>query len=148
MRSRVAHLGYGLPTSSHFYKTTKLGAATMSVMNFNPRIGLSCDGQCEAAFQFYERCLNGKIAFMLRWGESPMAKDAPAEWSGKILHARLVIGDSALLGADALPGSYQAPRGFSLMLSLDDPGETERVFSALSENGTVRMPLQETFWAP
>lgn len=132
---------------SHFYKTTNLGAATMSVMNLNPRIGLSFDGQCEAAFKFYERCLNGKITFMLRWGESPMAKDAPAEWRGKILHARLVIGDTALLGADALPGSYESPRGFGLLLSLDDPGETERLFSALAENGTVRMPLQETFWA-
>jgi len=71
----------------------------------------------------------------------------PEEWRKKILHARLVIGDTALLGADALPGSYESPRGFSLMLSLDDAGETERVFSALAENGTVRMPLQETFWA-
>ena len=120
----------------------------MSVMNLNPRIGLSFDGQCEAAFQFYERCLKGKIVFMLRWGESPMAKDAPVEWSGKILHARLVIGDTALLGADVLPGSYESPRGFGLLLSLDDPAETERLFSALAESGTVRMPLQETFWAP
>src|SRR6266849_5426847 len=147
MRSRVAHQGHGLPASFHFYKTTKLGAATMSVMNLNPRIGLSFDGQCEAAFKFYEQCLNGKITFMLRWGESPMAKDAPAEWRGKILHARLVIGDTALLGADALPGSYESPRGFSVLLSLDDLGETERLFGALAENGTVRMPLQETFWA-
>jgi PhnB protein len=120
----------------------------MSTMRLNPRIGLSVDGQCEAAFHFYDRCLNGKIAFMLRWGESPMAKDAPADWSGKVLHARLVIGDTALLGADVLPGSYQSPRSFSFKLGVDDPGGTERLFNALSENGTVRMPLQETFWAP
>src|SRR2546426_2635492 len=122
MRSRVAHQGYGLPASSHFYKTTRLGTAIMSLMTLNPCINLSFDGQCEAAFKFYERCLNGKIAFMLRWGESPMAKDAPAEWRGKILHATLVIGDTTLLGADALPGSYESPRGFSALLSLDDPG--------------------------
>src|SRR5437764_8037910 len=119
----------------------------MSLMNLSPRIGLSFDGQCEAAFQLYERCLNGKIAFMLRWGESPMAQDAPTEWSGKILHAMLVIGDNALLGADALPGSYESPRGFSVLLNLNDPGETERLFRALAESGTVRVPLQETFWA-
>jgi hypothetical protein len=40
----------------------------MSVMNLNPRIGLSFEGQCETAFKSYERRLNGKIAFMLRWG--------------------------------------------------------------------------------
>src|SRR4051794_14441588 len=110
----------------------------MNVMSLNARIGLSFDGQCEAAFQFYERCLNGKIAFLLRWGESPMAKDAPVEWSGKILHARLVIGDTALLGADARPGTYESARGFSILLGLDDPGEAERVFNALAENGNVR----------
>ena len=119
----------------------------MSMMTLNPCINLSFDGQCEAAFKFYERCFNGTIAFMLRWGESPMAKDAPAEWREKILHARLLIGDTALLGADALPGSYESPRGFSVLLSLDDPGETERLFRAMAENGTVRMPLHETFWA-
>src|SRR6058998_2535356 len=89
----------------------------MSVMNLNPQIGLSFDGQCEAAFKFYQRCLNGKIAFMLRWGESPMAKDAPAEWSGKILHGRKCHDqdhqsepDSKLNlpGSGALPGPLRA----------------------------------------
>src|SRR5437016_3379977 len=116
-------------------------------MNLSPRIGLTFDGQCEAAFKFYERCLDGKIAFMLRWGESPMAKDAPVEWSGKIFHARLDIGDTALLGADVLPGTYESPRGFGLLLSPEEPAETERLFHTLAENGTIRMPLQETFWA-
>ena len=116
-------------------------------LNVNPRIGLSFDGDCEAAFRFYERCFNGKIEFLLRWGESPMAKDAPPEWSDKILHARIVIGDTALLAADSLPGTYEPSQGFSLLLSLDDAGDTERLFRELSENGTVLMPLQETFWA-
>ncbi len=116
-------------------------------MNLKLRIGLSFDGRCEAAFKFYERCLNGKIAFMLRWGESPMAKDAPAQWSEKIFHATLVIGDSALTGGDVLPGSYEPPRGFGLLLTLNDPGEAERLFCALTEGGTVRMPLQKTSWA-
>ena len=26
-------------------------------------------------------------------------------------------------------------------------GERERVFNALAKNGTVRMPIQQTFWA-
>ena len=120
----------------------------MSVMNLNPCINLSFDGQCEAAFKFYERCLNGKISFTLTWADSPMAKDAPVEWSGKVLHARLLVGDTAILGADVLPGSYRSPQGFSFTLGVDDPGETERLFNALAENGTVRMPLQKTFWAP
>ena len=63
------------------------------------------------------------------------------------MHARLVIGDVPLLGADAVPGTYESPRGFSILLHPNDANEAERLFHALSENGTVRMPLQETFWA-
>ena len=89
-------------------------------MTLNPCINLTFDGRCEAAFKFYERCLGGKIAFMLTWGDSPMAKDAPPEWGGKILYARLTLGDTALLGADVPPQTYEPPRGFGVMLSVDD----------------------------
>ncbi len=34
-----------------------------------------------------------------------------------------------------------------MVLGLDDPAEAERIFQALSEGGTVQMPLQKTFWA-
>ena len=34
-----------------------------------------------------------------------------------------------------------------MTLGIDDPREAERVFHALSENGTVQMPIQKTFWA-
>lgn len=69
----------------------------MSPMTLNPCINLSFDGQCEAAFKFYERCLNGKITFMLTWGDSPMAADMPQNgvaklftprWSSAILDCR------------------------------------------------------------
>jgi PhnB protein len=35
----------------------------------------------------------------------------------------------------------------TIMLGVDEPSEAERVFKALSENGTVQMPIAETFWA-
>ena len=72
-------------------------------MKLNPYISLGFNGQCEAAFKFYERCLGGKITFMLKWGNSPMATEAPPEWGEKILHATLTVGDTVLMGADALP---------------------------------------------
>ena len=34
-----------------------------------------------------------------------------------------------------------------MSLGIDTPAEAERVFNALADNGTVQMPLQETFWA-
>jgi PhnB protein len=65
----------------------------------------------------------------------------------KILHATLRVGDQILQGADTPPDRYQKPQGFSLTLGLKDQAEAERIFKALSEEGTVEMTLQETFWA-
>jgi PhnB protein len=115
-------------------------------MTLNPCVNLSFDGQCEAAFKFYERCLNGKITFMLTWGDSPMAKDAPPEWGGKIVHATLAVGDTRLQGSDAAPGGYESPRGFVITLN-PSAGDAERLFAALAEGGIVRAPLQATFWS-
>jgi PhnB protein len=114
-------------------------------MQLNPY--LTFNGQCEAAFKFYERCLAGKIEMMLTFGNSPMANQVSAEWRNKIMHARLIMGDKVLMGSDAPPDRYEVPKGFSVSLSVDDPAEAERVFHALAEKGTVQMPIQETFWA-
>lgn len=38
-------------------------------------------------------------------------------------------------------------KGLSVLLGIDDPAEAERIFHALAENETVRIPLQKTFWA-
>lgn len=112
-----------------------------------PSISLSFNGSCAAAIRFYERCLHGKVLFELTWGNSPTAKDAPPEWSAKICHSTLRVGEIIFHGVDVLPGSYEPPRGFSIVLDIDDLGEAVRVFEALAENGQVRLPLQETFWA-
>src|SRR5947207_11222127 len=99
-------------------------------MTLNPCINLSFDGQCEAAFKLYERCLNGKISFMLTWADSPMAKDAPPEWGSKVWHATLVIGNFRLQGSDPASGLHEPPKGF--VISLDPIGqEAERVFAEL-----------------
>ena len=114
-------------------------------MQLNPYLMFS--GNCETAFKFYERCLDGKIVAMMTYDGSPMADQAPPEWRNKIMHARLTVGDKVLMGSDAQPRCHEEPKGFSVTLGIDDPAEAERVFHALSEDGTVRMPIQETFWA-
>jgi PhnB protein len=105
------------------------------------------DGECEAAFRFYARLLGGKIEAMMTHESTPAADHVPAEWRSKIIHARLVVGDLVLMGSDAPQDSYQKPQGFSVNLGFNDPAEAERVFHALVEDGTVMMPLGETFWA-
>lgn len=114
-------------------------------MQLNPH--LEFNGQCEAAFKFYEKCLGGKIVFMLTYGESPMAEETPLAWRKKIIHATFALGDQRLSGADATPDRYQKPQGISVMLNIGAPAEADRIFKTLSEKGEVQMPIQETFWA-
>jgi PhnB protein len=114
-------------------------------MQLNPY--LLFNGQCEAAFRFYERCLGGKIVAMMPHAGTPAEGQVPPEWRDKIIHARLVVGDQVLMGSDAPPDHFEKPQGFSVTLGIDNPIEAERLFNALAENGTVRMPIQQTFWA-
>lgn len=105
------------------------------------------NGQCEAAFKFYEKCLGGKIDAMLPHAGTPAEGQVPANWRDKIMHARLLVGDEVLMGSDAPPEHFQQPQGFSVALGVGDPAEAERIFNALADKGTVRMPIQQTFWA-
>ncbi len=114
-------------------------------MQLNPH--LSFNGKCEAAFKFYEQVLGGTTLLMMKYGDSPMAAKMPPESRNNIMHARLKVGDMLLMGADAPPQFYEPMKGMVVTLGVDTPAEAERVFKALSENGTVRMPIQETFWA-
>jgi PhnB protein len=114
-------------------------------MTLNPY--LLFDGQCQAAFRFYAQCLGGKIEAMLTHGESPMADKVPAQHRNRIMHARMTVGDMLLMGSDAPPELYEKPQGFSVTVGVNDPAEAERIFHALADKGTVRMELQQTFWA-
>ena len=71
----------------------------------------------------------------------------PPGWSAKIMHATLAVGGQLLQGADAAGDHYKKPQGIAISISLRDVAEAERIFKMLAENGTVQMPIQETFWA-
>jgi PhnB protein len=106
---------------------------------------LNYGGNCEEAFRFYEQHLGGTITTLMRHGEQPAMSQVQAEWNGKVLHARMNLGGTELLGAD-IPG-YQPMRSAYLSLTVDSDAEADRVFQLLSDGGQVFMPMQETFFA-
>ena len=108
-------------------------------------IYLNYGGNCEQAFKFYEQHLDGKITMMMRHGEQPGPSQVPPEWTGKILHAHLDLGGTALLGAD-IP-SFQPMRSAYLSLTVDSIPEAERVYALLTEGGEIFMKMEETFFA-
>jgi PhnB protein len=115
------------------------------VMRLNPY--LTFNGNCEAAFKFYEKVLGGKIVAMISHQGTPAEQHVPPEWRRKIMHARLTMGGEVLMGSDAPPERYEEMKGFSVTLGIDDPADAERIFHGLAEKGTVQMPIQKTLWA-
>ena len=114
-------------------------------MQMNPY--LSFNGQCEAAFKFYEQSLGAQPGPLFRYAGSPMADQVPADWQDKVMHGSVTIGGQVLMGGDVAPDRYEAPRGFSLSLQLSNTADAERIFHDLARDGRVVMPLEKTFWA-
>ena len=105
---------------------------------------LNFGGNCEAAFRFYETHLGGKITMMMNQSQAP---NAPNGAGTAIIHARMDIGDTVLIGNDVPADIFQKMRSVYLYLSVGSPAEAERVHKLLAEGGEVFMPLQETFYA-
>jgi len=114
-------------------------------MQVNPY--LSFDGQCAAAFKFYEQVLGGKIVFMQTHGDSPAREHVTPDWYDKVMHASLQVENVTLMGSDVPPAHYAAPKGISVSLNIPSVADGRRIFTALSQGGTVTLPFDKTFWA-
>ncbi|MBB2200970.1 VOC family protein [Gluconacetobacter tumulisoli] len=106
------------------------------------------NGRCPEAFAFYHAALGGKITAMVPFADTPMAGSIPADQHDRICHATLTVGDQVLMGSDGMPDRTVTPAGFSISVTADTAEEVGRIFTALSDGGSVTMPVQQTFWAP
>jgi PhnB protein len=70
-----------------------------------------------------------------------------ARFEDRVAHAVLNIGDTVVLASDGQGASKSDFSGFSLSLTVSDDAEAERLFAALSDEGTVQVPLAPTPFA-
>jgi PhnB protein len=108
---------------------------------------LNYGGNCRQAFEFYEEHLGGRITMVTTHGEQPESSKVPPDWKNAVLHARIELGDTVLLGADIPPERFQPMRSAYLSLMVDSNEEAERIYALLSEGGQIFMPMEETFFA-
>jgi PhnB protein len=108
---------------------------------------LNYGGNCRQAFEFYVKHLGGKITEVTTHGELPSAGNVPPDWKDAVLHARMEIGETMLLGADIPPERFQPMRSAYLTLIVDSSGEAERIYALLTDGGQIFMPMEETFFA-
>lgn len=113
---------------------------------------LNFDGDTEAALAFYHQALGGTLDTLHRFGDMPAApgQELPAELAQRVMHQTLHLSDSQMIMAsDTMPG-MGPPRVVgthaSISIHPDSRDQADQIFAALSEGGTVTMPLADQFW--
>jgi len=109
------------------------------------------NGRCEEAFEFYRSALGAEAVMMLRFKDSPEPPQpgmVPPGSENKIMHMQFRIGDQVVLASDGRCEGQPNFQGFSLALTVASEAEADKVFTALSDGGQIRMPLAKTFFSP
>jgi PhnB protein len=110
------------------------------------------DGRCEEAIEFYRRALGAEVTMLMRWKdcpEQPKNKDMiPPGSENKVMHARLKIGQAAVMASDGRCTGKPSFQGFALSISAANAAEADRAFNALGDGGQIQMPMGKTFFSP
>lgn len=110
------------------------------------------NGNCEEAFLFYQSVFGGEFPYIGKYKDMPPAEDNPvlSEADGnKIMHVTLPIGDgSVLMGSDSnsAGGAVAIGQNISISINALSAAEADKLFDGLSAEGTVTMPMNQTFW--
>jgi PhnB protein len=110
------------------------------------------NGNCEEAFTYYKSVFGGEFAYLGRFKDMPATEGqtvAPEE-ENRIMHVSLPISkETILMGSDTAgewASKFKEGNNFSLSVAASSKEEANKLFSALSTNGIVKMPLADTFW--
>jgi len=112
---------------------------------------LNFDGRTEEALEFYRKAVGAEVTMLMRMNESPEPPPPgtmPPGSEKKVMHASFRIGQSMLMASDCHCKGTPAFQGISLSLTVDNESQADKVFAALTDGGTVNMPLTKTFFSP
>lgn len=112
------------------------------------------NGDCEAAFLFYQSVFGGEFPYMGKFNDMPPSDDPncpppSAEDAKRVMHVSLPIGkDTILMGSDSTSQSGDVIIGTNISISInaDSRAEADKLFNGLSAGGKVIMAMQSTFW--
>jgi PhnB protein len=115
---------------------------------------LNFDRTTEAAFNFYKSVFGTEfIGEIARMGDVPPQEGMPeirSEDKQLVMNVQLpILGGHLLMGTDATESmGFKLNQGNNVYISLepDTRAEADRLFAALSEGGTVQVPMSDMFW--
>ncbi len=115
---------------------------------------LNFDGKTEEAFEFYKSVFDTEyIGGIFRMGEMPPQEGMPPmsdHLKNLVMNVQLPItGGHLLMGTDTVAewGQNLKPgNNVSITLHPDFRKDADRLFAALSDGGSVQMPMADQFW--
>lgn len=106
---------------------------------------LTFDGNAREALEFYKEVFEGEIVEIQTFGEADFP--TPPEVDDRVMHAKFKKDELFIMVSDAFLGqSIEIGNNISLALELESEEEIQKLYDRLSQNGTVLMELQDTFW--
>jgi PhnB protein len=108
---------------------------------------LNFSGKAEQALAFYQHCFEGEVIALMRFSDNQTDMPIPDELLNKVMHCHFKAGELEFMASDGMPGEQLKSAGnIELNLNFSDLAEQQQVFEKLSENGSITMGLQDTFW--
>lgn len=118
------------------------------MITINPYIYF--DGNCEEAFNFYESVFHKEISSISKYKDVPKPKrNIFKESDEKIMHVTLPLSKETMLNGSDNSLAYEEMvkyKTFTLIIHTDSNDEVDRLFSELSQNGQIIVPVGLTFW--
>jgi len=104
-------------------------------------------GKCAEAFRFYEEHLGARVGMMMTHGQSPDQSHVKPEWKDAVLHARLSIGGTELMGADIPNAQPMRSAYLSLSVQSDADATGSRIASVAVLIGAIAAVIAAaTIW--
>ncbi|MEM8769143.1 MAG: VOC family protein [Pseudomonadota bacterium] len=108
---------------------------------------LNFAGNCREAFEFYRSVFGGEFTVVQTFGDAPQQAQMPEGLADRIMHIRLPLGASLLMGSDVFDDAeHFVGSNVQLSLAPESREACDRLFAALSDGGEVESAPQEMFW--
>lgn len=115
-------------------------------------------GRAQEAIDFYTEKLGAEVTVLMRFKDMPMQQGEEnkesddgcimsPEMGERIGHATLMFGETPIMLSDSPEPAEPEFRGITLSIAPDTMEQAQSCFAALAEEGVVKMPLTQTFWA-
>ena len=110
---------------------------------------LTFNGNCRKAFEFYRSVFGGEYSEFQTFAQAPDETGVPEAEKDRVMHVSLPIGSSVLMGSDRCSNFGPPPLvgdNFAISIVGQSKEHCDEVLAKLSDGGTVKMPMGETFW--